>query len=144
MKFVCVVAVYTICMLMLSSCWPGPSALIFRVRLFERCSLVDCLILKMRALRSFEMSVTLYQSTRCHITELFSWGYKLWKLGTAVAQWLRCCAINRKVAGFIPTGALEFFIDIKSFQSHYGPGLDSASNRNEYQEHFLGGKAAGA
>jgi len=26
----------------------------------------------------------------------------------------------------------------------YGPGVDSASNRNEYQEHFLGVKAAGA
>jgi len=33
--------------------------------------------------------------------------------------------------------SLEFFIDIKSFRSHYGPGVDSASNRNEYQEHFL-------
>ena len=39
---------------------------------------------------------------------------------------------------------LEFFIDIKSFRSHYGPGVDSASNRNEYQEDFLGVKAAGA
>jgi len=37
----------------------------------------------------------------------------------------------------------EFFIDIISFRSHYGPGVDSASNRNEYQEHFLGVKAAG-
>jgi len=27
---------------------------------------------------------------------------------------------------------------------HYGPGVDSASNGNEYQEHFLGLKAAGA
>ena len=33
--------------------------------------------------------------------------------------------------------SLEFFIDIKSFRSHYGPEVDSASNRNEYQEHFL-------
>ena len=40
--------------------------------------------------------------------------------------------------------SLEFFIDIKSFRSHYGPGFDSASNRNEYQEYFLGEKAAGA
>jgi len=31
-----------------------------------------------------------------------------------------------------------------SFRSHYGPGVDSASNRNEYQEYFLGVKAAGA
>ena len=40
--------------------------------------------------------------------------------------------------------SLEFFIDIKSFRSHYGPGVDLASNRNEYQEYFLGVKAAGA
>ena len=26
------------------------------------------------------------------------------------------------------------------FQPHYGPGADSASNRNEYQEYFLGCK----
>jgi len=64
-------------------------------------------------------------------------------MGTAVAQWLRRCATNRKVAGSIPAGVSEFLIDIKSFQSHYGPGVDSASNRNEYQEHFLGVKAAG-
>jgi hypothetical protein len=31
-----------------------------------------------------------------------------------------------------------------SFRSHYDPAVDSASNRNEYQEHFLGVKAAGA
>ena len=38
----------------------------------------------------------------------------------------------------------KFFIDIKSFRSHSGPGVDSALNRNEYQEYFLGVKAAGA
>ena len=57
--------------------------------------------------------------------------------GTAVAQWLRCCATNRKVAGSIPASASGFFIDTKSFRSHYGPGVDSASNRNQYQEYFL-------
>jgi len=36
--------------------------------------------------------------------------------------------------------SLEFFIDV----IHYGPGVDSASNRNEYQEYFLGVEAAGA
>ena len=65
-------------------------------------------------------------------------------MGTAVAQWLRCCATNRKAAGSILASVSGFFIDIKSFRSHYGPGVDSASNRNEYQEHFLGVKAAGA
>jgi hypothetical protein len=61
-----------------------------------------------------------------------------------VAQWLKCRAIHRKVAGLIPAGVSGFFTDIKSFRSHYGPGVDSSSNRNEYQEYFLGVKAAGA
>jgi len=70
--------------------------------------------------------------------------FSLYRLGTAVAQWIRCCATNRKVAVSIAAGVRGFFIDIKSFRSHYGPGVDSASNRNEYQEHLLGVKAAGA
>ena len=65
-------------------------------------------------------------------------------LHVSVAQWLRCCATNQKVAGSIPAGVSGFFIGIKSFRSHYGPGVDSASNWNEYQEYFLGVKAAGA
>ena len=65
-------------------------------------------------------------------------------MGTAVAQWLRCCATNRKVAGSIPASVSGFSIDIKYFRSHYGPGVDSVSNRNKYQEYFLGVKAAGA
>ena len=60
---------------------------------------------------------------------------------TAVAQWLRCCATNRNIAGSIPAGVSGFLIDIKSFRSHYAPGVDSASNRNEYQEYFLGVKS---
>ena len=65
-------------------------------------------------------------------------------MGTAVGQWLRCCATNRKVAGSIPAGVSGFFIDRKSCRSHYGPGVDSASNSNEYQEYFLGVKAVDA
>ena len=79
---------------------------------------------------SFKTGIIFYNSTRI--------------VGAAVAQWLRCCATIRKVAGSIPAGISGFFIDIKSFWSHYGPGVDSASNRNEYQEYFLGVKAAGA
>ena len=60
------------------------------------------------------------------------------KICTMVPQWFRCCATNRKVAGSIPASVIVFFIDMKSFRSHYGPGVESASNRNEYQEHFLG------
>jgi len=29
--------------------------------------------------------------------------------GTAVVQWLRCCATNRKVAGSIPDGVIGIF-----------------------------------
>jgi hypothetical protein len=42
----------------------------------------------------------------------------------------RCCHWNFSVT--------------KSFRSRYGPGVDSASNRNEYQVYFLGEKVAGA
>ena len=63
--------------------------------------------------------------------------------GTAVAQWLRCCATSRKVPGSNPAGVSGIFIDIISFRSHYGRGVDSGSNRNEYQDYFLGVKAAG-
>jgi hypothetical protein len=42
-----------------------------------------------------------------------------------------------------PMVSLEFFID-KSFRPHYGPGVESISNRNEYQDYFLGVKAVGA
>ena len=62
--------------------------------------------------------------------------------GTAVAQWLSFCAKNQNVAGSIPAGVSGFFIDIKSFA--YGPGVDSASNRNEYQKYCLRVKAVGA
>jgi len=40
--------------------------------------------------------------------------------------------------------SLEFFIDIKSSGWYYGPVVDSAPNKNEYQENFLWIKAAGA
>jgi len=62
----------------------------------------------------------------------------------AVAQWLRCCATIRKVPGSIPAGVSEFFIDIISIRSHYGPVVDSAFNRIDYQVYLLGVKVAGA
>jgi len=63
---------------------------------------------------------------------------------TAVSQWLRRCATNRKVAGSIPAGISGLLIDIKSFRSHYGPGVVSATKRTDYQDYFLGVKVAGA
>jgi hypothetical protein len=43
-------------------------------------------------------------------------------------------ATSRKVAGSIPDEVTGFFQLTKSYQPHYGPGVDSASNRKEYQE----------
>jgi hypothetical protein len=40
-------------------------------------------------------------------------------------------------------GHWDSFIDL-ILRSHHGPGVDSASNRNEYEESSLGVKAAGA
>ena len=45
--------------------------------------------------------------------------------------------------GIDSDGVMEFFIDIFLLAA-LGPGVDSVSNRNEYQEYFLGVKAAGA
>jgi len=73
-------------------------------------------------------------------------------MGSAVSQWLRCWGRTSDLP-MLQIGrslvrsqlvSVEFFIDIKSFLSHYGPGVDSASNKNEYQEYSLGVKAAGA
>jgi hypothetical protein len=60
------------------------------------------------------------------------------------AQWLRCCATNRKVLVLIPDGVIEIFHRHIPSDRTMAPGIDSASNRNEYQEDFLGVKAADA
>ena len=39
--------------------------------------------------------------------------------------------------------SLDFSVTY-SFQLYHGPGVDSAPSENEYQEHFLGVKAASA
>jgi hypothetical protein len=101
--------------------------------------LLDCLILKMEEIRCSETSATIYQSTRCHILRnskssstsceipkcrnlkefggrfqcpfngVFS-GWNSKKLGPLmVAQWLRYCSTNRKVAGSIPDGFTGIF-----------------------------------
>jgi len=35
--------------------------------------------------------------------------YIQFMMGTAVAQWLRCCATNQNVAGLIPDGVIGIF-----------------------------------
>ena len=53
-------------------------------------------------------------------------------MGIAVAQWLRCCATNRKVAGSIPAGVSGLFIDIKSFRPDVELSLSHVEKRNKH------------
>ena len=64
--------------------------------------------------------IYIYTHTHTHI-----YGSTLWR------TWFRYYATSRKVAGSIPDGVLG---------TRYGPGADSAFNRNEYQEYFLESK----
>ena len=64
--------------------------------------------------------------------------------GTRWRSWLRHCATSRKDAGSIPNDVIGIFLLTSFFRPHYGLGVHLASNRNEYQEYFLGVKAAGA
>jgi len=60
--------------------------------------------------------------------------------GYAVALLFEALRYKAEGRGFDTRWCLWSFSLTKSFQPHYGPGVDSASNINEYQEYFLGGK----
>ena len=62
----------------------------------------------------------------------------------SVSHWLRCCATNRKIGGSIAAGVIGIFHWHKILPIALWSQGDSASSRNEYQEHFLGVKTAGA
>jgi len=51
----------------------------------------------------------------------------LYKIGHGMAQLVE--ALHRKVAGSIPSGVTGIF-HWQSFRPRYGPGVDTASNRN--------------
>jgi hypothetical protein len=57
-------------------------------------------------------------------------------MGYAVAELFEARPTSRKVAGMIPDGVIGIFLLFNTS----GPGVDSDSNRNEYQEYFLRGK----
>jgi hypothetical protein len=64
--------------------------------------------------------------------------------GTRWRSWLGHCATTRKVASSISDGVIGIFHWHYPSGRTISPGVDSVSNRNEYQEYFLGVKAAGA
>jgi hypothetical protein len=49
-------------------------------------------------------------------------------------SWLRRYATSRKVAGSRADGAIDFFSIYLILSTALGPGVYSASNRNEYQK----------
>ena len=64
--------------------------------------------------------------------------------GHAVAQLVEAQLYKPEGRGFDSRWCHWNFSLTQSFRPQYGPGVDSACNRNEYQEYFLGVKAAGA
>jgi hypothetical protein len=61
-------------------------------------------------------------------------------IGAAVAQLVEALRYKLSGRGFDSRWCQWIFSLAQSCRSHSGPGVDSASNRNEYQEYFLGGK----
>jgi hypothetical protein len=65
----------------------------------------------------------------------YSW-YSFLLGATRWGSWMRHCTTSRKVAGLITDNIIGIFPSGRTV----APGVDSASNRNEYQEYFLRGK----
>jgi hypothetical protein len=82
---------------------------------------------------------TVKEVSRLLLTQPYSFNW-----GTAVAQWLRCCATNWKVAGLIPDDVIGIFHWHNPSDRTMALGLTQVLHRNEYQEYFLGVNVAGA
>jgi len=65
-------------------------------------------------------------------------------MGHVVVQLVEAPRYKSEGCGFDSRWCYWNFSLTLSFRPHYSPGVDAASNRNEYQEYFLGVKAAGA
>ena len=59
--------------------------------------------------------------------------------GYEVKQLVDALSYNLEGRGFDSRFRLWDFTWTSSFRLHYGPGIGSVSNRNKYQEYFLGG-----
>ena len=81
----------------------------------------------------------LHTHTHTH-THTYIYVNKQGARGGVVAKALRYKPAGR---GFGSRWCHWNFSVTKAFWSHYGPGVDSASNINEYQVYFLWVKAAG-
>jgi hypothetical protein len=61
-------------------------------------------------------------------------------MGHAVVPLVEAPCYKPEGRGFDSRGCRWTFSLTYSFRPHCGPGVDSVSNRNVYQEYFLGGK----
>jgi len=85
-----------------------------------------------------------HQNKNAHVHEsilLFMYIYMISHIRSSRwRSWLRHSATSRKVGVSIPDGIIGIF----HWRNSSVPGVNSALNKNEYQEYFLGVKAAGA
>jgi hypothetical protein len=73
--------------------------------------------------------------------------FNLWDLEVlpeCLVRFIPRCAISQKITGWSSDEVIEYFQFFLPFEPHYGPGVDSASNRNEYQQVFLGSRTRSA
>ena len=89
------------------------------LHMYMRRDVVHASLLSSRLFRFFEKTFRLCFSIQKHhlsdydVRLRHTSNRKMFKIkaveGTAVAQWLRCCATNQKVAGSIPAGVIGIF-----------------------------------
>jgi hypothetical protein len=65
--------------------------------------------LHLHAYRTRAATAETHGQSKAVLLLLKLFGHPGWWWGTAVAQWLRCCATNRKVAGSIPADVIGIF-----------------------------------
>jgi len=65
-------------------------------------------------------------------------------MGHAMEQLVEALRYTSEGRGFDSRWCHWNFSLTQSFQPHYGPGVDSVSNRKECLQYFLGVKSAGA
>jgi hypothetical protein len=87
---------------------------------------------------SWPAKVRLQDQTICRVRFSVLWWTHSCTIRDGAVGWGTALQAGKSWVRFTMV-SLEFFFVI-SFRSHYGPGIDSACNRNEYQEYFLGGK----
>jgi hypothetical protein len=66
--------------------------------------------------------------------------HRIHYMGHAVAQFLEALRYKPEDRGFDSRCCLWNITLTQFFRPHYGPGVDSSYNTNEYQVYFLGGK----